>query len=64
MRAVGVKSPSAFFKAAGVGLQDGIEFAAPGFVRLNFGCPRSLLEEALNRMISAMAEVRGQRTDI
>ena len=58
MRAAGMKNPSAFFKDAGVGLQDGIEFGAPGFVRLNFGCPRSLLEEALNRMASAMADVR------
>jgi cystathionine beta-lyase len=53
-----MKNPSAFFKDAGVGLQDGIEFGSPGFVRLNFGCPRSLLEEALNRMASAMAGVR------
>ncbi len=58
MRAAGIKNPSAFFKDAGVGLQDGSEFGAPGFVRLNFGCPRSLLEEALNRMASAMADVR------
>ncbi|MBT8368521.1 MAG: PatB family C-S lyase [Deltaproteobacteria bacterium] len=58
MRAAGMKNPSAFFKDAGVGLQDGIEFGAPGFVRLNFGCPRSLLEEALNRMASAMADVQ------
>jgi cystathionine beta-lyase len=58
MRAAGMKNPSAFFKDAGVGLQDGIEFGSPGFVRLNFGCPRSLLEEALNRMASAMAGVR------
>jgi cystathionine beta-lyase len=58
MRAAGMKNPSAFFKDAGVGLQDGIEFGSPGFVRLNFGCPRSLLEEALNRMASAMADVR------
>ena len=58
MRAAGMKNPSAFFKDAGVGLQDGIEFGAPGFVRLNFGCPRSLLEKALNRMASAMADVR------
>jgi cystathionine beta-lyase len=58
MRAAGMKNPSAFFKDAGVGLQDGIEFGAPGFVRLNFGCPRSLLEEAMNRMASAMADVR------
>jgi len=54
-RAAGLKNPAAFFEAAGVGLQDGIEFDGPGFVRLNFGCPRSLLKEALDRMAAAMA---------
>ncbi len=68
MRAAGLKNPTAFFQDAGVGLQDGIEFDAPGFVRLNFGCPRSLLDEALNRMATAMADRqraddRGQMTD-
>ena len=58
MRATGVKNPAAFFENAGVGLQDGIEFDAPGFVRLNFGCPRSLLEKALDRMITAVAKIR------
>jgi cystathionine beta-lyase len=56
MRDSGVKNPAAFFEDAGVGLQDGIEFDAPGFVRLNFGCPRSLLEKALDRMTRAMAK--------
>ena len=56
MRHSGVKNPAAFFEDAGVGLQDGIEFDAPGFVRLNFGCPRSLLEKALDRMAMAMAK--------
>ena len=58
MRHSGVKNPAAFFEDAGVGLQDGIEFDAPGFVRLNFGCPRSLLEKALDRMTRAMARIR------
>jgi cystathionine beta-lyase len=41
---------------ARVALNDGKEFGAggEGFVRLNFGCPRSLLEEALERMKSAL----------
>jgi cystathionine beta-lyase len=54
-RAAGLQKPAAFFEAAGVGLQDGIEFDGPGFVRLNFGCPRSVLKEALDRMAAAMA---------
>jgi cystathionine beta-lyase len=54
-RARGWASPAAVFERAGVGLSDGAEFGAPGFVRLNFGCPRALLEEALNRMQRALA---------
>jgi cystathionine beta-lyase len=46
--------PVRFFEDAGVGLQDGVEFDGPGFVRLNFGCQRPLLEEALDRMKTAM----------
>jgi cystathionine beta-lyase len=46
-----------FFEQYGVGLSDGVQFgAAPGtFVRLNFGCPRATLTEALNRMKRALA---------
>jgi cystathionine beta-lyase len=54
MRAAGIRNPTAFFEDAGVGLQDGIEFVGPGFVRLNFGCSRSLLEKALQRMAVAL----------
>jgi cystathionine beta-lyase len=54
IRAAGLKNPAAFFEDAGVGLQDGIEFDGPGFVRLNFGCSRNLLEKALQRMAEAL----------
>jgi len=54
VRSAGLSNPVRFFETAGVGLQDGIEFDGAGFVRLNFGCPRALLEEALGRMKSAM----------
>ncbi len=54
MRASGLKNPAKFFEEAGVGLQDGVEFDGPGFVRLNFGCTRSLLQTALARMQAAM----------
>jgi cystathionine beta-lyase len=52
-RASGIKKPGEFFEQAGVGLSDGADFGAPGFVRLNFGCSRSLLVEALQRMVRA-----------
>jgi cystathionine beta-lyase len=54
VRSSDLKNPVKFFEDAGVGLQDGIEFDGRGFVRLNFGCARALLEKALGRMASAM----------
>ena len=54
-RKAGLKDPAKFFEDAGVGLSDGLPFGAePGFVRLNFGCPRATLERAVNRMAEAM----------
>jgi len=54
--ALGLAQPMAHFEANGVGLSDGVPFgAAPGqYVRLNFGCARSTLVEALNRMKAAL----------
>ncbi len=54
MRGTGLKNPAVFFEDAGVGLQDGSDFDGPGFLRMNFGCSRSLLETALQRMKAAM----------
>ena len=59
-RGLPVSDPAGFFEAAGVGLSDGREFGTPGFVRLNFGCPRPLLEQALGRMVSAVANLAGE----
>ncbi len=58
VRDAGLKNPIKFFEDAGVGLQDGTEFAGPGFVRLNFGCPRATLKKALRRMTLAMQKLR------
>jgi len=45
-----------FLKQAKVALNEGREFGSggEGFVRLNFGCPRATLVEALGRMKSAL----------
>ncbi|MCE7929571.1 MAG: hypothetical protein DYG91_13920 [Chloroflexi bacterium CFX7] len=45
-----------FLERAKVGLSDGVSFGEQGhgFVRLNFACPRSLLEEGLDRMARAV----------
>ncbi|WP_248797806.1 MalY/PatB family protein [Pseudomonas sp. MWU13-2105] len=51
--ALGLADPYQFFlEEAKVGLSAGIEFGddAQQFVRLNFGCPRALLEEGISRM--------------
>jgi cystathionine beta-lyase len=56
VRSSDLKDPVKFFEDAGVGLQDGVEFDGLGFVRLNFGCARALLDKALERMASAMEQ--------
>jgi len=53
-RQTGMENPVTIFEEAGVGLSDGKPFGAEGFVRLNFGCPRPVLEEALQRMRKIM----------
>jgi cysteine-S-conjugate beta-lyase len=53
-RESGLFDPAKNFEKAGVGLSDGTEFGAPGFVRLNFGCSRALLAEGLARMRAAL----------
>lgn len=57
-RALPVKNPAAFFEKAGVGLSDGSDFGAKGFVRLNFGCTRRTLLDALARMARSIAQLR------
>jgi cystathionine beta-lyase len=49
-----------FLERARVAVNDGASFGAPGrgFVRLNFGCPRALLTEGLERMERALGEPR------
>jgi len=57
-RPTGIADPFTFFlEKAKVALSDGKAFGAPGdgFVRLNFGTPRVLLTEGLERMRKALA---------
>lgn len=51
---LGVDNAAEFFEEHGVGLSDGAQFGEPGFVRLNFACPRATLETGLKRMLSAV----------
>ena len=57
-RELGLRDPAAFFQENGVSLSNGAFFHGPGFVRLNFGCPRKVLEEGLDRMKRGLGKVR------
>jgi len=48
-----------FLERAGVAFNDGKIFGrgGDGFVRINFGCPHSILAEALERMKGALIEM-------
>ncbi|MDP6190898.1 MAG: PatB family C-S lyase, partial [Gammaproteobacteria bacterium] len=45
-----LEDPAAFFEAAGVGMSAGAGFNDKRFMRLNFGCQRAVLEEAIARI--------------
>jgi cystathionine beta-lyase len=44
---LGVDNAQAYFEAKGVGPSPGIDFGDDNFVRINFGCPREYLEQAI-----------------
>jgi cystathionine beta-lyase len=54
---LGLADPAGHFEKHGVGLSDGAYFGSPKgrHIRINFGCPRATLTEALRRMKSALA---------
>ncbi len=54
-RWLGQCNHAAFFERAGVMLSDGAAFQGPGYMRLNFGCPRATLQQALDRISRAVA---------
>ena len=47
-------NPAHFFEQAGVGMSPGRDFGDANYMRLNFGCPRSTLEEAIHRIKAAI----------
>lgn len=49
---LGLKNPLQHFEQHGIGLSDGAPFGFPGWLRLNFGCPTSHLEEGLRRLLN------------
>jgi len=50
---LGVKDVQAHFLENGLALSPGAQFGAPGYLRLNFGTQRKVLEKALQRIKSA-----------
>ena len=58
-RSIDARFPARYFEKAGVGLFEGSAFGSPGFMRLNFGCPRPLLQEALKRIRKAVSGESG-----
>lgn len=54
--ALELEDPPNFFEEAGVGMSPGRDFGDNGFMRLNFACSRSILEEGVNRIHKAVLE--------
>ena len=52
--ALALEDPYQFFLDAGVGVSDGKDFGNSNYLRLNFGCPKSTLEEAVTRIETAL----------
>jgi len=49
-----LNNPVRFFEEAGIGMSPGRDFGDDRYMRLNFGCPRALLEEAVKRLRLAL----------
>ncbi len=54
LRDLGIDHPGTYLEGHGLGLSDGAPFGGPGFVRFNFGCPRTLLDRGIRRFESAL----------
>ena len=54
LRDLGIDHPGTYLEGYGLGLSDGTPFGGPGFVRFNFGCPRTLLDRGIQRFESAL----------
>jgi cystathionine beta-lyase len=55
VRSLSLLHPQQHFETHGLGLSDGSDFGAPGWLRLNFGCPLPTLDEALRRLATGVA---------
>lgn len=56
-RRMAVGNPATYFEEkAGLFLSDGSHFGWPGWIRFNFGCPRSRMLEGLEKLAAALAK--------
>ena len=63
--ALAVARPASYLRAFGIALSEGEQFKGAGHVRLNFGCPRAMLEEGLARFETGVrAALDGQTAGI
>ena len=53
-QALGISDPAAFLLTHKLAVGSGRYFGADAFIRINFACPTATLEEALNRLTSAL----------
>ena len=58
--ALALADPAAYLESRGLGLSDGVEFGAPGFVRFNLGCDTPLLQRGIERLEAAVADLARQ----
>ena len=54
VRELELEDPAAACRSAGVALSAGAAFGDPAYLRLNFGCPRATLDEALRRLATVL----------
>jgi cystathionine beta-lyase len=54
VRELGLEDPAAACRSAGVALSAGAAFGDPAYLRLNFGCPRATMDEALRRLTAVL----------
>jgi cystathionine beta-lyase len=59
VRPLGLPQPVAHFESHGLALSNGADFGAPGFVRMNFGCPLDRLGEGLRRFEAGVRAAAG-----
>lgn len=52
---LGLNDTTGYFEGYGLGFSSGEQFGQPQFIRLNFACPRSTLETAVERIKKAVA---------